>query len=149
MLYVYNFFEYYGEEIKAEDLRGLKHFGIEDCYIADTDDIVIEGKSPRITPLQDFICDSGHFDNCDVLELDIMLLDRKLEIPKKRAIELLWDDLRADGEYQYSNRIWNAENPAEEIEKIIRELTSTIVGMIVDDLNDEYKRVKENNFNWK
>lgn len=148
MLYVYNFFEYYGEEMKAEDLQGLKPFGIDDCYIAETDDIVIEGKSPRISQLQDFIDDYGYFDNCDILELDTMLLDRKIEVPKARAIELLCDDLRVDGDYQYSNRIFNAENPAEEIEKIIRELALVIVGVIIDNLNDEYKRIEEDNFRW-
>lgn len=149
MLYVYNFFEYFGEEIKAEDLRGLKPFGIEDCYIAKTDDIVVEGKNPRISPLHDFISNYGYFDNCDVLELDIMLLDKKLEIPKERAIELLSDDLRVDGNCQYTNRILNAENPAEEIERIIRELALVVVGVVIDNLNDEYERIKDNNFQWK
>ena len=142
------FFEHYGEEMKAEDLQGLKPFGIDDCYIAETDDIVIEGKSPRISPLQDFVSDYGYFDNCDILELDIMLLDRKIEVLKARAIELLCDDLRVDGDYQYSSRIFDAENPAEEIEKIIRELSLVIVGMIIDNLNDEYKRIEEDNFMW-
>ncbi len=49
MLYVYNLFEYFG----AENLQGLKSFGLEDMYIADTDKIVIEGINPRISPLKD------------------------------------------------------------------------------------------------
>jgi hypothetical protein len=75
--------------------------------------------------------------------------EMKLEIPKERAIELLSDDLRVDRDCNYNDRIFNAENPAEEIEKIIRELTSVIVGMIIDDLNDEYERIKGNNFAWE
>lgn len=143
MLYVYDFVDYYGEE----NLQGLKPFGFEGVYIANTDNIVVEGENPRITPLHEFI-HNGCFDCSDVLELDIMLLDKKLEIPKARAIELLSDDLKVDGDYEYNDRIFNAEDPAEEVEKIIRELTSVIVGMVIDNLNDEYKRIQENNFEW-
>ena len=151
MLYVYNFIDYYGEEaVKAEDMQGLKPFGFEDIYLANTDKIVIEGKSPRITPLHEFIYNGGYFGCCDVLELDIALLDRKMEISKERAIELICDDLRIDGSYQYNNRIWNTENPAEEVATIIDELTVVVIGMIIDELNDKYNELKnkKSGFEW-
>lgn len=148
MLYVYDFFEHHKEKIKEEDLQSLKPFGIEDCYIAETDDIIVGDKKPQISPLHDFIYNMVYFDSGEVLELDVMLLDKKLEIPKERAIELLCDDIRCDGDYGYNERILNAENPVEEIEKITKELASVIVGMVIDNLNDEYKRIEDGNFEW-
>ena len=148
MLYVYNLFEYFGDEaVKAGNLQGLKSFGLEDMYIADTDKIVIEGINPRISPLHEFIS-KGHFSCGDVLELNIDLLNKRLEIPKDVAIEMLSDDLRTDDGSKYRDRIFNSENPAEETEKIIRELTTVVVGVVIDNLNDEYERVKENKFQW-
>ena len=148
MLYVYNLFEYFGDEaVKSENLQGLKSFGFEDMYIADTDKIVIEGINPRISPLHEFI-NKGHFSCGDVLELNIDLLNKRLEIPKDVAIEMLSDDLRIDDSSKYRDRIFNSENPAEETEKIIRELTTVVVGVVIDNLNDEYERVKENKFQW-
>lgn len=148
MLYIYYFYECDREEINTDELQGLKPFGIEDYYISERDDIVVDGEPSYVSSLQDFIENSMFFDIGDVLKLDIMLLDKKLEIPKERAIELLCDDLRVDGDYQFDNRIWHAENPAEEIEKIIKELMSIIVGMVIDNLNDEYKRIECGNFKW-
>ena len=148
MLYIYYFYECDREEISIDELQGLRPFGIEDYYISERDDIVVDGEPSYVSSLQDFIENSMFFDIGDVLKLDIMLLDKKLEIPKERAIELLCDDLRVDGDYQFDNRIWHAENPAEEIEKIIKELMSIIVGMVIDNLNDEYKRIECGNFEW-
>ena len=148
MLYVYDFFEYFGETIKKKDLQGLKPFGIEGCYIAETDDIIVADKKPQISPLHEFIYSMGYFDSGEVVEIDVMLLDKKIEIPKERAIELLCDDLRVDGDYGYNDRILNSENPTEEIEKIIKELASVIFGMVIDNLNSEYKRIETNNFEW-
>ncbi len=61
---------------------------------------------------------------------------------------MLSDDLRIDDSSKYRDRIFNSGNPAEETEKIIRELTTVVVGVVIDNLNDEYERVKENKFQW-
>lgn len=151
MLYVYNFFEYYGEEVKIneEDLQRLKPFGIENCYIADTDNIIIEGKNPRIKLLQDFIIDGGFFECGEFLELDTILLNKKIEVPKEIAVTLLYDDLRADDSSAFRDDIFNAENPAERIEKIIRELTLDVVEMVIDNLKSGLNRLNADGFEWK
>lgn len=151
MLYVYNFFEYYGEEVKIneKDLQRLKPFGIENCYIADTDNIIIEGKNPRIKLLQDFIISGGFFECGEFLELDTILLNKKIEVPKEIAITLLYDDLRSGEDSAFADDIFNAENPAEKIEKIIRELTLDVVKMVIDNLKSGLNRLNADGFEWK
>lgn len=150
MLYVYSFYNYEEEyeELSAvlDKIKEFKPFGDGFRYISDRDDIVIEGKEPLVTPLHELL--DGYFDGGDVLEIGSDLLDSKMEIPKLRAIELLYDDLRIDGNYHFTQRIWDADNVYGEIEKIIKELTVVVVGMIIDELNSEYERIKEGNFEW-
>jgi hypothetical protein len=149
MLYVYNFIEHFGEKTEIGKAQGLKPFGIEGYYIAETDNIIVEGKNPRIKTLQDFIVDSGCFDCGEVLELDAIMLSRKIEVPKEIAITLLYDDLRAEENSAHIDDILSAENPADRIEKIIRELTLDIVEMVIDNLKSEYRRLNADNLEWK
>lgn len=150
MLYVYSFYRYEEEEEELstllESMKEFKPLGEGLKYISNRDDIIIEGKEPVITPLHDFI--DGYFDGGDVLEIESILLDRNLEIPKERAIELLSDDLRVDGNYQYNQRIWEADDVFMEIEDIIKELAIVVFRMVIDELNYEYTKVKKDGFEW-
>ena len=53
-----------------------------------------------------------------------------------------------DGSYQFNQRIWESENVYREIEDIIKELTIVVIELILDNFDDEYKRIKENGFEW-
>ena len=150
MLYLYSFYDYEEEEetlsVELENIKEFKQLGEGMNYISNRNDIVVEGKTPRIQPLHEFI--PSYFDGGEVLEMETDLLYSKLEIPKERAIELLCDDLMMDGSYQFNQRIWESENVYREIEDIIKELTIVVIELILDNFDDEYKRIKENGFEW-
>ena len=84
-----------------------------------------------------------------VLELDTILLNKKIEVPKEIAVTLLYDDLREGEDSAFADDIFNAENPAEEIEKIIRELTLDVVKMVIDNLKSGLNRLNTDGFEWK
>lgn len=151
MLYLYRFYDYYEEweetlSVELAKVKEFKQLGEGMNYISNRNDVVIEGKKPRIEPLHEFI--PSYFDGGEVLEMETDLLYSKLEIPKERAIELLCDDLMMDGSYQFNQRIWESDNVYREIENIIKELTVVVIGMIIDNLNDEYERIKAESFEW-
>ena len=150
MLYLYSFYDYEEEEetliVELAKVKEFKQLGEGMNYISNRNDIVIKGKKPRTEPLHEFI--ASYFDGGEVLEIETDLLYSKLEIPKENAIELLCDDLRVDGSYQFNQRIWESDNVYREIENIIKELTVVVIGMVIDNLNDEYERIKAEGFEW-
>lgn len=150
MLYVYCFCDYEEEEETLKpilkNIEGFKPFGYGMDYISNKNDIVVEGKNPMIEPLHEYI--SGEFDGGEVFKVENDLLDGSMKIPKERGVELLCDDLRVDGSYEFEQRIWKSDNAYQEVETIIKELTIDVLEMIIDELNYQYKKITEESFEW-
>jgi hypothetical protein len=122
----------------------------KEIYLLDEDTLYVVTKEDNVYGLYKESVDWFEKRNFyDYFDSSLMLAHLDY-ISKEKAIELLCDDLRIDGSYQFNNRILKAENPAEEVATIIDELTVVVIGMIIDELNNKYNELKnkKSGFEW-
>lgn len=157
MLYLYSFYENFNNEKdyeKAmENVKGLKPLGFSFYSISKSDSVIMNGKKVKaVSKLCDLIEDGtfGGGECGDYMEIRTILAD-KIQLEKTHAIEMLADDLRlsSDGCNEYEDRIWNAENPGEEIERILSELMLVVIDMLIKEIEMAYTDIKNNGFEWK
>ena len=65
-------------------------------------------------------------------------------------MELLSDDLRQPvrTECDYENRIWNAEEPSEEVNKILDECIICVFEMLAEDLKSQLDKMEPGKGEW-
>lgn len=157
MLYLYSFYENFNNEEdykKAmENVKGLKPLGFNFYSISKSDSVIVNGKKVNaVSKLCDLIEDGtfGGGECGDYMEIHTTLAN-KIQLEKTYAIELLSGDLRlsSDGCNEYEDRIWNAENPGEEIEKILSELMLVVIDMLIKEIEGAYTDIQNNGFEWK
>ena len=159
MLYVYSFYEDFEEGKNEEEVlkeisscKDLRPFGDGYYWISKTDTIILNGKERKANDkFCSYVIDDGLYDESEYLKITSHLSDGELEITKARALELLSDDLRQADSIgsQYEERIWNAEDPSEETDKIINELILCVYEMVIDELKDELEKIRKNGVEWE
>lgn len=160
MLYLYNFYnEFYEEDCNEEallkvinDCKELKPYSDESClWISKSETVMLNGKEVKATDKFCTYVDKGWFwDESDYLKIETDYTDGRLEITRAKAIELLSDDLRQPSrtESDYENRIWNAEEPSEEVNKILDECIICVFEMLVEDLKGQLDKMEPGKIEW-
>ena len=160
MLYLYNFYdEFYEKDCNEEallkvinDCKELKAYSDEGClWISKNEMVILDGKELKATDKFYTYVDKGWFwDESDFVKITTDFTDGGLEITKAKASELLSDDLRQENhtELGYEDRIWNAEDPTEEVYKIINELTICVFEMVIEDLKSQLDKMETDNIEW-
>lgn len=156
MLYVYSFYEQF-EGVKNEEdlLKAIEScgklipFGDGGHWLSKSESIILNGEELEADgKLCNYISD--WFNDSDYMEI-YTLLAGKIELAKENAVGLLTDDLSLgeEGQYKYEDRIWNAEEPDEEISAILKELGLVVLDMFIQEVNQAYESIKNNGFEWK
>ena len=160
MLYLYNFYdEFYEKDCNEEallktinDCKELKTYSDEGClWISKNEMVVLDGKELKATDKFYTYVDKGWFwDESDYLKIETDYTDGRLEITRAKAMELLSDDLRQQShtECGYEDRIWNAEEPSEEANKILDECIICVFEMLVEDLKSQLDKMEPGKVEW-
>ena len=113
--------------------------------------VVLDGKELKATDKFYTYVDKGWFwDESDYLKIETDYTDGRLEITRAKAMELLSDDLRQQShtECGYEDRIWNAEEPSEEVNKILDECIICVFEMLVEDLKSQLDKMEPGKVEW-
>ena len=160
MLYLYNFYdEFYEKDCNEEallkainDCKELKTYSDEGClWISKNEMVVLDGKELKATDKFYTYVDKGWFwDESDYLKIETDYTDGRLEITRAKAMELLSDDLRQQShtECGYEDRIWNAEEPSEEANKILDECIICVFELLVEDLKSQLDKMEPGKVEW-
>ena len=159
MLYLYNVYDGFFEKgcnekalLKAiNDCKELKSYDNDCLWISKSETVMLNGKELKATDKFCTYVDKGWFwDESDFVKITTDFTDGGLEITKAKASELLSDDLRqpTHTECGYEDRIWNAEDPTEDVYKIINELTICVFETVIEDLKSQLDKMEANNIEW-
>ena len=165
MLYLYNFCDEFYADIENSGLdcdeetllksinecKKLKSYDNDCCWISKSETVMLDGKELKATDKFYTYVDKGWFwDESDYLKVETDYTDGRLEITRARAMELLADDLRQDAHAgcDYENRIWNAEDPSEEVNKILDECIICVFEMLVEDLKSQLDKMEAGKIEW-
>lgn len=112
---------------------------------------MLNGKELKATDKFYTYVDKGWlWDESDYLKIETDYTDGRLEITRAKALELLSDDLRQPShtESDYETRIWNTEEPSEEVNKILDECIICVFEMLVEDLKSQLDKMEPGKVKW-
>ena len=165
MLYVYDFCDDFYADVTGNETgndeetllkaisecKDLKPYDNDCLWISKSETVLLNGKEMKATDKFYAYVDKGWFwDESDFVKITTDFTDGGLEITKAKASELLSDDLRQEThtELGYEDRIWNAEDPTEEVYKIINELTICVFETVIEDLKSQLDKMESDNIEW-
>ena len=165
MLYLYDFCDDFYADVTGNETgndeetllkaisecKELKPYDNDCLWISKSETVLLNGKEMKATDKFYVYIDKGWFwDESDFVKVTTDFTDGGLEITKAKASELLSDDLRQEThtELGYEERIWNAEDPTEEVYKIINELTICVFEMVIEDLKSQLDKMEADNIEW-
>ena len=165
MLYVYDFCDDFYADVTGNETgndeetllkaisecKELKPYDNDCLWISKSETVLLNGKEMEATDKFYAYVDKGWFwDESDFVKITTDFTDGGLEITRAKAMELLSDDLRqlTHTECGYEDRIWNAEEPSEEVNKILDECIICVFEMLVEDLKGQLDRMEPGKVEW-
>ena len=145
MLYVYNIWdmtdEFAQKIVSNEDFKQFDSEG--EYYIAKFDSIRINGTNIKASgTFSDFVKNI----DCENLQVKTSWFDtyeNVLELDGESAVVMLADDLKDDYSV-YEDRIYNANNMWEEIDRCFNELMVRALELAIEELQREHNKIKRN-----